>query len=49
VPLPAFVIRVLFGEMGRQTVLCGQLVEPRCLRSSGFAWSLPGLPAALSR
>ena len=41
VPLPAFAVRALFGQMGEETLLSGQFVEPGVLRRSGFSWDLP--------
>lgn len=49
VPLPAFAVRTLFGEMGDEMLLHGQFVEPAILRSSGFTWSAPDIDEALAR
>jgi len=46
-PLPAFVVRALFGQMGEEALLSGQFVEPAALRRSGFSWSAPKLEDAL--
>jgi hypothetical protein len=46
-PLPAFVVRAMFGEMGQEVLLAGQRVTPRRLVESGFAFLRPDLEAAL--
>lgn len=48
-PLPAPVVRVLFGQLGEEALLGGQFVEPAVLRRSGFTWSAAGLDEALGR
>jgi uncharacterized protein (TIGR01777 family) len=47
VPVPAFAIRLLFGEMGEATVLEGQRVLPRRLLAAGFSFTHPALEGAL--
>ncbi|MCC6476494.1 TIGR01777 family protein [bacterium] len=37
-PVPAFGISLLFGEMGRQTVLASQNVTPKRLKDLNFHW-----------
>jgi uncharacterized protein (TIGR01777 family) len=49
VPLPAPVVRRVFGQMGEELLLQGQLVEPTVLKRTGFAWSLARLEDALAR
>ncbi len=49
VPLPASVVRGLFGQMGEEALLQGQFVEPRALLGSGFTWSAARLDEALAR
>ena len=49
VPLPAPVVRALFGELGVEALLAGQFVEPDALRRSGFTWSAGRLEVALAR
>jgi uncharacterized protein (TIGR01777 family) len=49
VPLPAIVVRKLFGQMGEEVLLAGQFVTPAALRRSGFVWSVPSLDEALTR
>jgi uncharacterized protein (TIGR01777 family) len=46
-PTPAFAIELAFGEMGRETVLASQRVEPKRLLGSGFAFEFPSLEGAL--
>lgn len=48
-PVPAFVLRAMFGEMADATLLAGQRVEPRALRKSGFEWEMPRLEEALRK
>ncbi len=38
VPLPAFVVKTAFGEMGREMLLGSQRALPRALLASGFAF-----------
>jgi uncharacterized protein (TIGR01777 family) len=47
VTVPAPVVKLLFGEMGVETVLAGQRVIPRRLIDAGFEFQLPDLGAAL--
>lgn len=47
VPLPAFAVRLLFGEMGEELLLNGQKVLPRKLLASGFRFTHPDLESAL--
>lgn len=47
VPVPAFAIRTLFGEMGESLLLGGQRVLPRVLLDSGYAFRHSTLEAAL--
>lgn len=47
-PLPAFVARTIFGEMGQRILLEGQRVAPQRLLESGYAFVRPELEAALS-
>ena len=46
-PLPAFAVRLAFGEMGKELLLASQRVEPARLKSSGFSFRFPDLEAAL--
>lgn len=45
--MPAFVIRILFGEMGECLLLKGQRVIPTRLMEAGFKFRYPDLMAAL--
>lgn len=47
VPVPAFALTALFGEMARETILTGQRVRPRRLGEAGFDFAHPTLEAAL--
>ncbi|TNF30484.1 MAG: TIGR01777 family protein [Deltaproteobacteria bacterium] len=47
VPVPAFAIRALFGEMGEATVLASQRVHPGRLSELGYAFGSPELEPAL--
>jgi uncharacterized protein (TIGR01777 family) len=47
IPVPAFLLRLLFGEGADVLVLCSQNVKPAKLQQSGFVFSHPNLPAAL--
>lgn len=49
VPLPAFAVKSLFGEMGDALLLGGQRVEPKVLEASGFRFESPELESALRR
>lgn len=42
-PLPAFAVRTLMGEMGQEMLLAGQRVEPRRLTSAGFTFAFTDL------
>lgn len=46
-PLPAAVVKTLFGEMGEETVLSDLAVLPAKLKALGFAWQHAELEAAL--
>lgn len=47
VPLPAFMVRLLFGEMGQALLLDGARVLPTRLEASGFRFRYPRLEEAL--
>jgi len=47
--LPAFVIRMLFGEMGTNLLLQGQRVKPERLLNEGFQFQYPKLSEALQK
>jgi NAD dependent epimerase/dehydratase family enzyme len=46
-PLPAFAVRTIFGEMGEGVLLAGQHVAPKRLLASGFRFLREDLEAAL--
>jgi uncharacterized protein len=48
VPLPAFAVRLAFGEMGVRMLAEGQRVVPGRLDQAGFVFTHPTLPAALA-
>jgi len=45
-PLPAFAVTLLFGQMGREALLGSARVRPARLLESGFAFRFPELTAA---
>lgn len=47
VPVPAFALELLYGEMARATLLSGQRVLPRALTAAAFEFSTPTLEGAL--
>ena len=47
VPLPAFAVRKLFGQMGEETLLASQRVVPQKLIDHGFRYRYPKLEDAL--
>lgn len=48
-PIPAFAVRLAFGELADAALLSGQRVEPTVLRARGFAFGLPRLEFALRK
>ncbi len=46
-PAPSFVIKALFGQMGREIVLSGARVEPDKLTASGYRFRNPDLEGVL--
>jgi uncharacterized protein (TIGR01777 family) len=46
-PLPAFVVRAMFGEMGQRLLLEGAFVRPAVLESQGFRFEHASLERAL--
>ena len=46
-PLPAFVARLVLGEMADQLLLASTRVEPACLLASGFEFGYPQLEQSL--
>lgn len=47
VPMPAFAVRLLFGEMGDELLLSSTRVEPHRLRAAGFTFRFPALEPTL--
>jgi uncharacterized protein len=47
-PVPAFLVRAAFGEMGRETLLASTRVRPARLLDAGFKFRFPDLDTALS-
>ena len=48
-PMPAFAVRLMFGEMADEALLASQRAEPRRLLDSGYAFRYPELEGALRR
>jgi uncharacterized protein (TIGR01777 family) len=48
-PLPAGLVKILFGEMGKETVLSDLGVLPKSLTEFGFEWQQPELISALKQ
>lgn len=46
-PLPAFAVRLAFGQMGEEVLLASQRVEPARLKATGFSFRYPDLEGAL--
>jgi NAD dependent epimerase/dehydratase family enzyme len=46
-PLPGFVVKIIFGEMGEALLLEGQQVKPEKLTKAGFEFFYPELESAL--
>lgn len=47
VPVPAFGVKLLMGEMGQELLLAGTRVEPRRLLATGYQFQFPELDGAL--
>ncbi|MGB1402778.1 MAG: TIGR01777 family oxidoreductase [Porticoccaceae bacterium] len=47
IPMPSFVVRLLFGQMGDELLLQGKKVIPRKVQDSGFNFQYPFLKSAL--
>jgi uncharacterized protein (TIGR01777 family) len=47
-PLPAFAVRLAFGEMGEEVLLSGQRVRPDALEAAGFRFAQPEIDGALA-
>ncbi len=46
-PMPSFMVKLLFGQMGEELLLSGQRVSAQKLQDSGFAFRYPTLSQAL--
>jgi len=46
-PVPSFVVGLVLGEMGRETLLSGQRVEPAVLLDRGYVFRHPSLEVVL--
>ena len=47
-PVPAFVLKLIFGEMAKETILASQRAVPGVLASAGFEFIRPTIRQALS-
>ena len=47
IPMPSFVVKLLFGQMGDELLLQGKKVIPRKVQDSGFNFQYPFLKSAL--
>jgi NAD dependent epimerase/dehydratase family enzyme len=47
VPVPAFALKLAFGEMATETILVSQRAEPRALTQLGYSFIHPELEDAL--
>jgi len=48
-PMPGFVVGLIWGEMGRRLMLDGDLIRPTRLAEMGFDFETPALEAALRK
>lgn len=48
-PLPAFVVRTIFGEMGEELLLSSTRVKPDKLLNAGFSYQFPLLESSLKK
>lgn len=46
-PVPAFALELVYGEMARETILASQRAEATVLREAGFEYEWPTMEAAL--
>ncbi len=47
-PIPAFALKLLFGEMAEGALLPSQRVEPKALQGAGFEFAFPHFESALN-
>jgi len=45
--LPAFLVRLLMGEMGDEFILASRRIEPQRLLEAGYRFRFPGIDEAL--
>lgn len=48
-PMPEWAVKILFGEMARETILANIGITPRVLSNLGFRWDFPTLESALKK
>lgn len=46
-PVPAFILRLIFGEMAEEVLLTGRVIKPARLLELGFQFQFPEIEAAL--
>ncbi|HEV2763069.1 MAG TPA: DUF1731 domain-containing protein, partial [Pyrinomonadaceae bacterium] len=46
-PVPAFAVKLMFGEMGETLLLGSSRVEPARLQAQGYRFAFPDLEGAL--
>ena len=46
-PLPRRAVQTLFGQMGEETLLADNRIQPSKLSAAGFSWRTPELESAL--
>ncbi|MGD9898440.1 MAG: TIGR01777 family oxidoreductase [Calditrichaceae bacterium] len=47
-PVPSFVLKIMFGEMAEEMILSGQKVLPKALLKEGFTFNFPDLKEAVT-
>ena len=47
VPMPSFVVKTVFGEMGEEVLLGGVGCKPERLEKEGFKWEYEGVGETL--
>jgi NAD dependent epimerase/dehydratase family enzyme len=47
--MPAFMVKLLFGEMGEELLLQGQYVRPKKLLANDYPFQYPDLDKALQQ
>ncbi len=48
-PIPAFMLKLMYGEMAESTILGGQFAKPELLTSLGFEFNYPQIEMALQK